>query len=110
MSYHTLEDEKRSELIDKTIQSVGELVLLLLNARTEEQLAKDTRATSVTLLSGRTSVACVAVPCIDALRQQIDTVHELLEKVECELVEVNARVQERYQRSYNERQHHSEER
>lgn len=98
MSYHTHEEEKRSELIDETIRNVGGLVLLLLNARTEEQLMEQIRPTSAALLSGRVLVLNCELPRVEAVRHQIGALQELLDKVDTEMRDVNHRVHARLQK------------
>jgi hypothetical protein len=92
--YRTYDEERRQELIDKSLQAMGELVLLMLKARTEEQLAERIVPISTSLLNGHIHMIDCAVPRIEDLRYKIDEVHELLEKFEVELKTVNDRIRE----------------
>lgn len=94
MSYHTHEEEKRSALIDQCICNVGELVLLMLKARTDKQLEEQITPTSIRLLNGRVHVINCAVPRFEDLRFKICETHELLQKLETELMLASHRIQD----------------
>jgi hypothetical protein len=100
--YRTYDEEKRSELIYKTIQVMGELTSLVLRARSEEDLAENITPTSTHLRSGRIFFLNCEVPRIEDLRFKIDEVHELLESLETELRVVADRVQKRVQEQAEE--------
>ena len=93
--YRTYDEERRSELIDKTLKTLAELTALMLKARTEDDLAERIQPTSASLLNGRVFLLDCQVPRIEDLRFKIDEVHELLESFEVELKTVNDRIRER---------------
>lgn len=106
MSFRTYDEEKRSELIDALLQEIGHLTLLMLKARTEEQLAEMASPTSLRIRKGYVQLINSHLPRIEDLRRQIDVVHEMLEKFDAELIAVNAVIQKQApdneQRKYDE--------
>jgi hypothetical protein len=107
--YHDYEEEKRSELIDKTLQAMAHLTQLMLKARKESDLADKIVPISTVLASGDAYMINCAVPRIDELRFCMDGVRECIESFEVELKVVNSRVQdlaiENAKREHNQRRY-----
>lgn len=105
MSFRTYDEEKRSALIDEATEEVGHLVLLMLKARTEEQLAELATPTSALIRKGTVQIINHHLPRIEDLRRQITAVQETLAKLDTELIDVGTRVRdlitENAQREYD---------